>query len=387
MHSLARNAPARVRDLLTTTADGPHRRDAVLVGSFSLLALLEGALRTDLTLPVATTTVTIGMLVALPWRRRHPVPVALWVTLLGVVAGNAMDALGHEAPLMAATAALLTVPYCVFRYEVDPMRAVGAVILGLGVGFTLGRDVGPVDVLVGGAVVLTTMMLGALVRERVAARARQLEVARAAEREALARDLHDTVAHHVTGIAIRAQVAGAMPEQREQVARSLEIIEQEAQTVLAEMRTLVQSLREEPGDADSAPAPGIAQIASLADPGPPEVTVELPPLHDQEMPEVLGTSLFRIAQEAVTNARRHAHGARLIEVSVRREDHRVVLEVRDDGSDGEQAGSRGAATGGFGLVGIRERVSQLGGAAAAGPGAGGGWAVRAELPLAAGSTR
>lgn len=429
MPNMLRSAFSWVQDLFTTSAVGPRPRDAALVLPFVALALAEGMLRSELLLPAFTTALTIAMIGGLPWRRRHPLLLLGWTTVLGAALAIVHARLGHDPVAMAAMIVLLAVPYSLFRHGTKNMRAVGGVVLAIGMSATLTQHAATLaDTLVGLAVVGSAVLSGALVRERVAARARTLDMARAREREAVARDLHDTVAHHVTTIAIRAQVATAMPEDRAQVAESLAVIEREAQSVLAEMRALVRSLRDPSGHGAGAenpsvveldPAPGIAQLESLADPGPPQVTVRLGASagagtsastgasaaaasatapgslrETAEMPQIVRTTLFRIAQEGVTNARRHAHGAQSIEVSVRVAADQVVLEIRDDAP--ERAVSRRGAlpgapgrlgegevpTGGHGLIGMRERASLLGGTLEAGPALEGGWLLRAELPTA-----
>ncbi|MDP9794254.1 signal transduction histidine kinase [Catenuloplanes nepalensis] len=96
--------------------------------------------------------------------------------------------------------------------------------------------------------------------------------------------------------------------------------------------------------------------------------------------------MLRLVQESVTNARRHAAGAREIAATVRTDAGTVRIEVRDDGpgaaaNGGRPAAGTGGRAGGFGLVGMRERVHLLGGRFTAGPATGGGWRVTAELPL------
>ncbi|MFC7456993.1 sensor histidine kinase [Brachybacterium sp. GCM10030267] len=403
-----RALPPWADGLVTTPAAGPRPRDALLLIPFTLIALAEGMLRTDLPLPALTTAAAIAMIAGLPWRRRHPLLVLTWITLLGAVLGIVQAASVHVAVGMGAMVVLLTVPYALFRHGTARMRVVGGTLLAAGQALTLLQSRAALaDVVVGIAVLGATALSGALVRERVQARAREIEMARSREREALARDLHDTVAHHVTTIAIRAQVASAMPEDRNQVAESLAVIEREAQNVLAETRALVRALREPTGgsgatgsaaagaaasdpmpadvdlpETELAPAAGLAQLEALADPGPPQVTVRITGT-DQlagEMPQIVQSTLFRIAQEGVTNARRHARGARAIDVRVSVRDARTVLEVRDDGPRDVAPHRADGSGGGHGLLGMTERVTLLGGTLEAGPVPDGGWLLRAQVP-------
>ncbi len=188
------------------------------------------------------------------------------------------------------------------------------------------------------------------------------------ERLRIARDLHDTVAHHVSSIAIRAQAATARGTDTADTAASLAAIEKEASAALDEMRGIVRTLRE---PAAYSPARGLDDVAALAATGPPRVTVRI---HVASRPSgLIGATLYRVAQEGVTNARRHAIGARDIDVDVRDESGDVILTVTDDGQP--------APTGdGFGLRGMAERVTLLGGELDAGPADDGGWALRARIP-------
>ena len=122
-----------------------------------------------------------------------------------------------------------------------------------------------------------------------------------------------------------------------------------------------------------APSPGLADLARLAG-GSPVVEVSLSGDLD-DVPSTVGTAVYRLAQESVTNARRHARGATRIEVSVTAEEGQVRFRVSDDGEAGHVGGPPG-----FGLVGMSERAGLLGGVCEAGPGPGRGWTVTAALP-------
>jgi signal transduction histidine kinase len=179
------------------------------------------------------------------------------------------------------------------------------------------------------------------------------------------------VAHHVSAIVIRAQVASADPRDTPRVAESLRVIETEAQAVLADMRSLVRTLR---APADYAPTAGLEELARLADPGPPKVTVRIDAPED--LPSIVATTLFRIAQEGVTNARRHSRDATAIDISITVDTEAARIVVRDDG-----ALARPDTGNGHGLQGMSERASLLGGDMDAGPDPAGGWTLRASLPL------
>lgn len=208
------------------------------------------------------------------------------------------------------------------------------------------------------------------------------------ERARIARELHDVVAHHVSLIALQADAARltvpGMPPEGEQ---RLLAIGDTARTALTEMRRLLGVLREDADAADVStrrPQPGLAQLAELLDdvrdagPGGTRLIVRgaVAPL-DQ------GTELtaYRIVQEALTNARRHAGGA-AVDVELDYRPDRLVVRVRDTGPG---PGSASPASVGHGLAGMRERVAMAGGTVWVGPGSVGGFVVHAELPIGGGS--
>jgi len=350
-------------------ADGPKPRDLLLIAAIAAVCAFEGAVRPDLEWRVATVLVTIAILAVLPWRRTRPLATTIALTAAPSAFALAHTLAGLEPDALVATFVFLTVPYALFRWGSGKDRIIGGTVTaaGLIVSSTLGSD--PLaDLAAGVAFMGGACLIGALRRERLESRARQLESVRLREREALARDLHDTVAHHVSAIVIRAQVAGADPAQ---VAESLMVIEREAQAVLGEMRSLVRTLR---APADFAPTAGLPELARLADPGPPRVAVRIEA--PQALPVVVASTLFRIAQEGVTNARRHAPDASTVDIVVTAEPDAARIVVRDDG-----APTRPTANGGHGLQGMAERAALLGGEMTAGPDPSVGWTLRASLPL------
>ncbi|WP_232013898.1 sensor histidine kinase [Glycomyces terrestris] len=353
-------------------ADGPRPRDAVPVGLAAAVGVLEAALRPDLPWPAATAAVTLAVLPVLLWRRTRPL-----VAVAGMAAATTGLALAHriavvEPNALFATFVLLSIPYALFRWGSGSDRIIGAAALAVDLLFTSSLSSDPLAETAAGVAFLGgACLLGALRRERVESRERRLDQVRAREREALARDLHDTVAHHVSAIVIRAQVAGADPGDKARVAESLRVIETEAQAVLADMRSLVRTLR---APADYRPTAGLEELARLAEPGPPPVAVSVAAPAD--LPGIVASTLFRIAQEGVTNARRHARGATRIDVEVTVDEREARVRVRDDG-----APPRPASGDGHGLQGMAERAALLGGEVDAGPDPVGGWTLRASIPL------
>ena len=210
-------------------------------------------------------------------------------------------------------------------------------------------------------------------QEELALRARQ------DERISIARELHDIVAHHVTGIVVQAQAARLVASDRPDAAAvALERLDRAGAEALGAMRLMVGTLRDEIAPADLAPTAGLDDLRAMGDPPargelPVRVSIDT---EAAALPSEVVASLHRIAREAVTNARRHAVGATWIDVGVSCRNGHVELLVRNDGVQ------TGRATGGFGLQGMAERAEALGGTFSAGPLPGGGWQVAAELPAA-----
>jgi signal transduction histidine kinase len=242
---------------------------------------------------------------------------------------------------------------------------------------------------------MTTGLALRLLDERSAATATQV---RQDERLELARELHDVVAHHITGMVIQAQagqlVAAKSPGR---AAESLTGIETAGAEALRAMRRVVGLLR----DTDDAPpaTPGPEHLGELVE----RFTRQGPPVRLRQTadtaawpPEVTST-VYRIVREALTNVARHAAHAHDVTVTVTVDDDRsaVTVEVTDDappGRTGPLSGPRGPLSGprsgplsgprsGYGLLGMRERVATLGGTLDAGPLPGAGWSVRATIPL------
>jgi signal transduction histidine kinase len=197
------------------------------------------------------------------------------------------------------------------------------------------------------------------------------------ERAELARELHDTVAHHVSAIAIRAQAGRTLSGTDPKAAlEALQVIEEEASKTLAEMRVMVGALRrgEEP---ELGPVPGIADIERLArDTGEgPELSVSISGDLDG-IARAVDAAIYRLAQESITNALRHARHATNIEVAITGDGKWARLTVNDDG----ESRHTGIPEPGFGLIGMGERVKLLGGSLETGPGPVRGWVVSAVLP-------
>lgn len=361
--------------------DPPRRvwRDWVLVAVYGVAAVLEGALRTDVEWRIASIVIVLAMTPTLLYRRTHPLAMTVvsFVTanVFGAMVAVATDTYGG----LYTTAAVLVMPYALFRWASGRDAGIGIVVMVSAAVLGIAFDPGTVGDAIGGFTVLAIpALLGAMVRAETSSRDRAFEEVKLRERELLARELHDSVAHHVSAIAVQAQAGQAMAMTDPAAAVGvLAVIEEAASRTLDEMRSMVGTLRA--GDpAALAPQQRIIDIARLADSGPGrlQVEVELAGTFDDVRPAV-DVAVYRIAQEAVTNAVRHAKGASLATVRIVGHDDTISLEVHDDG-EVAPADRRGVT--GYGLLGMAERATLIGGTMTAGPGGSGGWVVLAEFP-------
>jgi len=319
----------------------------------------------------------LAVLGPLLWRRTHPlVAVAVsfgTLTILDIV----RILTGSQGALLSSMSAALILAYALFRWGSGREAASGLGVILLWLPITYVADPMSLAATVAGyGFFLFAAALGAAVRYREKIRIRDIDQAKAREREQLARELHDTVAHHVSGIAIQAQAGRAIAASHpERAIEALAIIEDAATRTLTELRAIVGVLRATQ-DTEFAPQPGVAEVEQLATDGQthPCVKVTLSGEFDDLSPAV-GAAIYRLAQESITNARRHARHATQVTVAVTGDADQVRLRIDDDGS---AAGGRAPA--GYGLVGMQERASLLGGTFHAGPAAERGWRVEAVLP-------
>ncbi|MFI2364071.1 sensor histidine kinase [Promicromonospora sp. NPDC019610] len=356
------------------------RLDWLLAGAFAAAVLVEGIVRPDLAWRPLVTVLALALVPALLVRRERP----LMAVLVGWgVAGllSVLQVAAHAGDLgLNSMIAVLILLYSLVRWGSGREIVLGtafvtvAVVLGMYASSTSWTDV------FGGSVLLLLVVALAVVfRYRSDLWHRRQREIRNQERVALARELHDTVAHHVSAIAVQAQaggvVAGVQPEKAAEV---LAAIESEASRTLEEMRSMVRVLREEEAVA-YAPQPGVADLPALARAdATPTVEVSLNGPLTRLAPSV-DAALYRLAQESLTNAVRHARSATRVRIDVRREGDAVRLRVSDDG----QTVPGPAPEPGFGLLGMAERAQLLGGRLSAGPGPEGGWVVEAVLPVEA----
>jgi signal transduction histidine kinase len=288
---------------------------------------------------------------------------------LAVVTVAALRRAGDRTALAVCGAAVIAlVGSAAFRADLGTARSAFTMLSALGWG--------------------ATIAVGLVIRENEARRRNQLADARSAERMDLARELHDVVAHQVTGIVVAAQAAAVVARTSpEEVDKALLAIENAGGEALTAMRRMVGVLR---GQEEGARTPGadladVAEMVRRFDPEARLVRLETDPgLEHAVLPAGVAATGFRVVQEAMTNVRRHAPAASAVEIEIRIRDEMLVVGVRNDGV---RTGGPGAIGGesGFGLAGMSERVAALDGTLHAGPTGPGIWTVTARLPLTGGA--
>ena len=341
-------------------------------------------------------TTLLPLLLALPllWRRTNPLLCATLVTaglvIQAVASGDSSEGLQNFSLAVAA--------YSVAAYSDRRQALIGLAVVSAGYGIYAVEDQnirsGRTSELYAGAfygaVFLVAWLVGSFVRtgrERKVLEARAAEERRAAEtavaeeRSRLARELHDIVSHNLSVVVL--QAGGARAQGGVIAPGALEKIERSGREALVEMRRLLGVLRGDEEEASVSPQPGIDDLVPLADrvraAGLP-VVLSIDGDRSLLTP-ALELSVYRIVQEALTNALKHA-GPAVARVDVHCLENGVTVDVSDNGRGVE--GDRLPSTG-QGLVGMRERVAIFGGDLRATPGPKGGFTVHARLPLAEGA--
>jgi signal transduction histidine kinase len=360
----------------------PVWRDRALVAAVVSWSVVETLLREDLAWGPVMVTVCTLIALSLLWRRAHP---------LGAVAAGFGTLIAFDvARILAAVdttgllsiAAVLVLPYSLFRWGAGREAAVGLGLILAWLPIThVAEPQSAGEMFAGYGFFLSSAAWGAAIRFHATVRVRDVEQAKLRQRSELARELHDSVGHHVSAIAVQAQAGRALAaSDTDRALAVLATIEEAASRTLEEMRAMVGILRDG-NEAELAPPPGLADIERLAHglgEGP-RVDVHLSGDFAELSPSV-GAALYRIAQESVTNGLRHARHATRITVRVADEGDEVRLTVRDDG----EAGAGARTSSGHGLAGMSERATLLGGTVRAGRGPGErGWTVDAVLPKGA----
>jgi signal transduction histidine kinase len=368
-----------------------------LVVLLALEAMLEVALRRD-SAEAPRTTLWFGipaiaiMVLPLFVRRRFPfaVPAAYWLLAVGI---SFVD--GRLVTFMTSVFVLgMAASFLLGNLRDAPKARMGlAVVLGGAAIVVYNKPGHSASELVFIPLLFGICWLaGFALRERAEqaeaaeARAAQAEreretaarIAVAEERARIARELHDIVAHAVSVMVLQVgAVRHNLPESLSEDADALRGVEKTGRTALAEMRRLLGAMRRDGDDVELMPQPGLDGLDSLLE----EVgRAGLPVrLHvDGEpapLPRAIDLSAYRIVQEGLTNALKHARASRA-DVTLRYAPDELQIEVRDDGE--ARVGSDGP---GYGLVGVRERVKIYGGEMTAGTANGGGFILSASLPL------
>ena len=341
---------------------------------------------------LARAVLVVGVTVPLAARRHHPLAVNLMVCAALVVQ---VLLVAPYAPFLPALLALLIVNYSTAVYAPNRVRGLGLLaVFAVETVFYLRIP----EERVGGEVVFAvvvavgTWVVGDLVRSRwrgaeaLADSARSLvaeQDARASailagERSRIARELHDVIAHSVSVMGVQAGAARVLLEGDPKAAReALLEIEATARFSVLELQRMVTILRAADSSALREPQPGLAQVPELIERVraaglPVTLTVEGPA---PRLAPGVDLAAYRIVQEALTNALKHAQAPTSVRICFR--DNEVKLEVLDDGSDVTGSGPGG----GHGLVGMRERVLLYGGTLEVGPRPDRGYRVAAMLPV------
>jgi signal transduction histidine kinase len=365
----------------------PRAADAAL--ALLLAGLVQWEILTkDVTGPKWLLVATgLAVTVPLAWRRVAPLPALLFVmaaaAAAGLVAADSDEV--AQAPQLPLLAEILAV------YSVAAHAERGTALIGLLVSFAALIAGEPGDFIVMGPAWTGIWLAGRLVRAREQDARRLRELAQALERERveearlavaeertrIARELHDVVAHAMSTIVLEAGAERVNLDEGQASARqALHSIERTGRQALAEMRRLVGVLRTENEEPELLPQPSLTQLDLLIEQvGGAGLPVELRLVGEPvQLAPGLDISAYRIVQEALTNVLKHGGDARA-KVVVAYGDRLLEIEIVDDGRGGTPNG------GGHGIVGMRERVALFGGSLEAGGREGGGFAVRARLPL------
>ncbi|WP_051807667.1 sensor histidine kinase [Actinoplanes subtropicus] len=355
--------------------------DWLLLGAGLVATALEASLRAQVTWRPVSTVLTAGLCLLVLWRRSHPLAMVV-LAFGGGILLTLIDVLtGHTPPIgLRSGIVVLVLFYALTRWGSGREIVLGSAVVLASFTFSSFDQGGPAgDILSGLSLLMFPAALGGFVRLRTMSRRRELEQMRARERESIARELHDTVAHHVSAIVVRAQAGRVLADlDPSTAAETLAGVEEEGARTLEAMRAMVKALRAADPDVGLTPLPGAADLRRLAGDRPGGIPIDLRVDGPAAtLPSAVDTAVYRIVQESVTNATRHATGATTIEARVTIEPGQVRIAVRDDGA----VTAHGQPRDGYGLTGLRERAAMLGGVLRAGPHPGGGWQVVAALPL------
>jgi signal transduction histidine kinase len=369
-------------------------RDGLLALVLTLAALVELLLAEEIPPQLPLQFVAFGVMTgSLALRRTRPLTAAC-----AVAVGLAFQTLLGDAPVLSGYVAVVIVTYSVAQYagRRDAVLGLLAIVAAIEVYPFVRADVSVADEIANVAIPVVVWVFARLARERldraVAAERdamtarteiREQELARATalavERRRIAREMHDVVGHGVTLMLLHADAAQASLGGREPAtAQALDVVLASGRTALADLQRLLRVLRDDTAGDDGEPGTlaGLDALADAARAAGRDVAVTVDG-HVRPLPAAVEATAYRVVQESLTNAVKHAPGAR-IRARVHYGEQSLEVEVADDGPgaapDPERAG--------FGLTGIRERVALFDGRVTAGPRADGpGWCTHAVLPV------
>ncbi|TQN44352.1 signal transduction histidine kinase [Blastococcus colisei] len=374
-------------------------RDGVLASVVTAVGQIELVLLADeVSGPLVLQHLAFAVMTAsLVIRRARAVAAAVVVAV-----GLAFQTVLGDAPVVAGFVALLMITYSVAQYadrRRDALLGLLAIVAAIELYPFVVEDVSIGDEIGNVAIPIIVWVFARLARERldravraereaVAARTRvregelAREAALAAERRRIAREMHDVVGHGVTLMLLHTDAAQASLGGREPAtAQALDVVLAAGRTALADLQRLLRVLRDSGGDPPGGEPCSLAAVAGLAEgaaSGGRDVAVTVDG-RVRPLPAAVEATAYRVVQESITNALKHAPGGR-IRVRVHYGEQAVEVEVTDDGG-GSSGGARGR---GFGLAGIRERVALFDGRVSAGPRDDGpGWRTSAVLPVPA----
>ncbi|WP_265447101.1 sensor histidine kinase [Flexivirga meconopsidis] len=378
----------------------PTRYDFALVAALIVVTVLPYAGHTN---PVWVLGCGAGQIVPLLWRRIAPVPVFAVVALASAASVPVLNivTVSDVGIFVALFAVVSRRGWRPWGLAATAVSVVGAAIAAVRWSGDLGGN-RPAQIgflfLINLLVVVATLGIAEASRrraqliEQLHARAldaeherdQQAVIVAQSERARIAREMHDVVAHALAVIVVQADGAGHAISRRADpdltAAQALSTIGDTARTALAETRALVGVLRdggrEDP--AERAPTHDLAALTALVEgvrSTGRSVSFDEGAVRLEQVPPGVSRAAYRVVQEATTNVLKHAGSQACIWIRLRRRDDHLLLEVEDDG-----VGAASTATGGHGLLGMRERVHAFGGELWTSPRPGGGFRVAAEFP-------
>lgn len=368
----------------------PILADAVIAGALAVAVTpqLVFHARVGDPLLVAYVTLSLATIAPLSVRRRWPMAVFFGISVVAAVQWSIGVQLAADVSVLVALATVAAHRPVRDTAVAVAIAEVGAVAASVtwphGLHVTEMLTVLTVFVLAAtacGASVRNHRRVVAVLQEQSARarreRAQQTLLAVADERNRIARDMHDVIAHGLAVIVtLAAASTGRAARQPERVDEAVGLIERTARTALADTRHAVGTIRASDGLLPTPSIDGVPALLDLVTAAGLRATLQTHGAVDR-VPAAIGVAVYRVTQEAITNTLKHA-SATTISVTITASRDELVLSIEDDGT----GGTHETRAGGSGLVGMEERITQLGGTLDAGPDGARGWRVAAAIPLA-----